>query len=172
MHKDSRNGILTPENSGFYVNLTKSYKSIEVFYTPDTISKSGLIESDNTEYSWNQNGSINKTNIESIFVNGQEVTSETNISNIFVENNLHHIIINFTEADNSIFTINYKSSGAVKALYQYMSFYENNLNYNQIIEHYNLYTSKSLYQSFGSTISMSENSTSIYNNDWLVIQNA
>jgi hypothetical protein len=171
MHKDSRNGILVPENSGFYINLSRAYKSIEFFYTPDTISKSGLIKSDNTEYSWNQNGSINKTNIDSIFVNGQEVTSETSISDIFTENNLHHVVINFTEADDSIFTINYKASGSVRSLYQYVSFYGNNLNYNQIIEHYNLYTSKSSYQSSGATISMSENSVSLYNNDWLVIQN-
>ncbi len=171
MHKDSRNGILVPENSGFYTNLSREYQSIEFFYTPDTISKSGLIKSDNTEYSWNQNGSINKTNIDSIFVNGQEVTSETNISNIFTENNLHHIVINFTDVDDSVFTINYNSTGSVKALYQYMSFYENSLDYNKIIEHYNLYTSKSYYQSAGATISMSENSVSLYNNDWLVIQN-
>jgi len=171
MDKDSRNGILIPTNSGFYINLSKSYKSIEFFYTPDAILKSGPIESDNTEYSWNQNGSINKVNIESIFVNGQDVTNETSISNIFTENNLHHVVINFTEADNSIFTINYKDSGSVRSLYQYISFYENNLNYNQAVEHYNLYTSKSSYQSPGSTISMSENSISLYNNDWLVIQN-
>jgi allantoicase len=171
MHKDSRNGILVPENSGFYVNLSRAYKTIEFFYTPDVVLKSGLIKSDNTEYSWNQNGSINKTNIESIFVNGQDFTTETSISNIFTENNLHHVIINFTEADNSIFTINYKSTGSVRALYQYMSFYENSLDYNKIIEHYNLYTSKSSYQSAGATISMSENSVNLYNNDWLVIQN-
>ena len=172
MHKDTRNGISVPINSGFYINPNIGYKSIEFFYTPDTISKSGLLKSTNTEYSWNQNGSINKNNIESIYVNGQDMTLETSISDVFTANNIHHVVINFTEADPEQYTINYKSSGSVKALYQYLSLYQDNLTYNQIIEHYNLYTSKSSYQSAGATISVSENSVSLYNNDWLVIQNS
>lgn len=172
MTKDVRNGILVPENSGFYINPFRAYQSIEFFYTPSSISKSGLLLSDDTEYSWNQNGSINKTNIESIYINGQDMTAATNISSVFTANNLHHVVINLTSPDSNIFTINYKSTGSVKSIYQYMSFYQENLNNNQILEHYNLYTSKSIYQSPGSVLTLSENSVNLYNNDWLVIQNA
>lgn len=172
MKKDIRNGILAPINSGFYINPSQEYKSIEFFYTPFAISKSGLIKSNNTEYSWNQNGSINKSNIESIYVNGQDVTTETNISSIFVANNLHHVVINFTTADSEVFTINYKDSGSVRSLYQYMSLYQDNLTFNKIIEHYNLYTSKPAYRTLGATITMSENTVDLYNNDWIVVQNA
>jgi hypothetical protein len=171
LYRDIRNGILIPENSGFNINTATSKQSIEFFYTPGTISKSGMLYSENTEYSWNENGSINKTNIDSIYVNGLEVTLELNINQIFTKNNLHHVVINLIEPDPSLITINYKSSGSMKALYQYMSFYEYKLSHNQIIEHYNLYTSKSIYQSSGSAMAMSENSVDVYNNDWLVIQN-
>jgi len=174
----SKNGILVPSSSGFNVNLFESKKSIEFFYTPYSLDKSLLISSiadgDGvaSEYSWNQNGSINKTNILSIYVNGEDVSSETLISNIFTVDDIHHVVINFTEPIYGLISINYKSSGSTKALYQYMSFYQNNLIFNKIINHYNLYTSRERYQTTGSSISMSENSVSLYNNDWLVIQNS
>lgn len=176
--RDSRNGILVPTNSGFNINLAELKQSIEFFYTPYNLSKSLLISSvvdgDGTasEYSWNTNGSINKTNIESIYVNGVDVSSETLISNIFIVNNIHHVVINFTDPIYGTVTINHQVSGSVKALYQYMSFYQNLLDYNKIINHYNLYTSKQSYQTSGSYMALSENSINLYNNDWLVIQNS
>lgn len=176
--RDSRNGILVPANSGFNINLSELKQSIEFFYTPYDLSKSLLISSVEdgdgveSEYSWNQNGSINKTNIDSIYVNGVEVSSETLISNIFTANNIYHVVINFIDPIYGVVTINHKSTGSVKALYQYMSFYQDLLDYNKIINHYNLYTSRQSYQTSGSYMTMSENSINLYNNDWLVIQNS
>lgn len=176
--RDPRNGILAPLNSGFNINLSELKQSIEFFYTPYSLSKSLLVSSvvsgsgAASEYSWNTNGSINKTNISSIYVNGVDVSAETLISNIFKVNDIHHVVINFTNQIAGVATINYKSTGSVKALYQYMSFYKNLLNYNQINNHYNLYTSRQSYQTDGSYIALSENSVNLYNNDWLVIQNS
>ena len=172
LSKDKRNGLLVPANSGFNINMPYDIKSVEFFYTPFSISKSGLFKSDNSEYSWNQNGSINKTNIDSIYVNGVDVTLETAVSDIFTANNLYHVVINFTEASQGIAVFNYKSSGSVKSLYQYMSFYKFALDLNKIIDHYNLYSGKSTYRTTGITLALSENSTNLYNNDWLVIQNS
>lgn len=175
---NSKNGILVPVNSGFNVNLFELKKSIEFFYTPYSLDKSLLISSivdgDGvaSEYSWNQNGSINKTNISSIYVNGQNVSSETLISNIFTAGNTYHVVINFTDPIYGLIDINYKASGSSQALYQYMSFYRDNLISNKIINHYTLYTSRDYYQSSGSSISLSENSVLLYNNDWLVVQNS
>jgi hypothetical protein len=214
--RDLRNGILSPSESGFKINLTNKIKSIEFFYTPffllpvtdaeivnislsqnnvidaeinpntetidvnpaevvDLLPKfSGLILQDSTEtgYYWDSLGNVNKDNIDSIYVNGINVTSETNISNIFKYNNLYHVVINLTESVEGALTINHKSTGSVKALYQYMSFYQNSLDYNKINNHYKLYTSKQLYQTTGSRMSLSENSVNLYNNDWLVVQNS
>lgn len=214
--RDLRNGILSPSESGFKINLTNKIKSIEFFYTPffllpvtdaevvniplsqnnvinaeinpntetidvnpaevvDLLPKfSGLILQDSTEtgYYWDSLGNVSKDNIDSIYVNGINVTSETNISNIFKYNNLYHVVINLTESVEGALTINHKSTGSVKALYQYMSFYQNSLDYNKINNHYKLYTSKQLYQTTGSRMSLSENSINLYNNDWLVVQNS
>jgi hypothetical protein len=176
--RDSRNGILAVENSGFNINITELKQSLEFFYTPYSLSKSLLISSIvsgsgvASEYSWNTNGSINKTNIASIYVNGVDVSAQTLISNIFKVNDIHHVVINFTAPIYGATTVNYKSSGSVKALYQYMSFYKNLLNYNQINNHYDLYTSRQSYQTSGSSMTLSENSVYLYNNDWLVIQNS
>jgi hypothetical protein len=81
-------------------------------------------------------------------------------------------VINFTSPISGLVTINYKSTGSIKALYQYMSFYKGLLDYNKIINHYNLYASKQSYQTTGSYMVLSENSVDLYNNDWLVIQNS
>ena len=214
--RDLRNGILSPSESGFKINLTNKIKSIEFFYTPfflmapadaemagtsvsqnnvinaeinpntETIDVtpaevvdlppkfSGLILQDSTEtgYYWDSLGNVNKDNIDSIYVNSINVTSETNISNIFKYNNLYHVVINLTESIEGALNINHKSTGSVKALYQYMSFYQNSLDYNKINNHYKLYTSKQLYQTTGSRMSLSENSVNLYNNDWLVVQNS
>jgi hypothetical protein len=214
--RDLRNGILSPSESGFKINLTNKIKSIEFFYTPffllpvtdaeivniplsqnnvinaeinpntetidvnpaevvDLLPKfSGLIlqDSTETEYYWDSLGNVNKDNIDSIYVNSINVTSETNISNIFKYNNLYHVVINLTEPVEGALTINHKSNGSVKALYQYMSFYQNSLDYNKINDHYKLYTSRQSYQTSGSSITLSENSVNLYNNDWLVIQNS
>ena len=176
--KDPKNGVLVPENSGFNINLSELKQSVEFFYTPYSLNKSLLVSSIisgggvASEYSWNTNGSINKTNIASIYVNGVDVSAQTLISNIFKVNNIHHVVINFTAPIYGVITVNNKSSGSVKALYQYMSFYKNLLNYNQINNHYNLYTSRQSYQTSGSSMTLSENSVYLYNNDWLVIQNS
>jgi hypothetical protein len=178
VNRDPRNGALVPENSGFKINLSELKQSIEFFYTPYSLNKSLLVSSivngagAASEYSWNTNGSINKTNIASIYVNGVDVSSQTLISNIFKVNDIHHVVINFTAPIYGEVTVNYKSSGSVKSLYQYMSFYKELLDYNKIINHYDLYTSRQSYQTSGSSITLSENSVNLYNNDWLVIQNS
>jgi hypothetical protein len=178
LSRDPRNGILCPSNSGFNINLFQLKQSIEFFYTPYSLNKglliSSIIDEDGaaSEYSWNTDGSINQTNIESIYVNGIDVSLEDDISNIFTLNDIHHVVINFTDPIYGLATINYKSSGSTKALYQYMSFYQNSLSYNTIINHYRLYTSRDLYQTSYSSMFMSENSVNLYNNDWIVVQNS
>lgn len=141
----------------------------------DTLPKlGGLVfqESTETEYYWNSLGDISKNNIESIYVNGINKTSESNILNVFSDDNLHHVVINFIDPVGGQVVLNKTQSGSIKALYQYMSFYQNSLDYNKINNHYNLYTSKQSYQTTGSSITLSENSVNLYNNDWLVIQNS
>jgi len=166
------NGVLVPNNSGFKVDLPYDTNSIEFFYTPSSILKSLLISSTGTEFSWADSGSISKTNISKIYVNGEDKTAQSNISNVLNSGYLNHIVIVFQAPISGDLVFNYKSTGSKKGSYQHITLYRDALDQNKAITHYNLYTGRSVYTSTASAMSVTEGSTEIYNNDWIVIQNS
>ena len=172
LSNNSLNGMLVNSDSGFKINTSKSVSTLEFFYTPTTISSGNLLSADATEISWSSNGSINKSNIDRLYVNGINKTSETQVSNIFKAKDLHHVIVTLTSPITEEIIFNYKQAGSEKALYQYITIYEYEMDVNIIQNHYNLYMEKSKYQSSGSTLKVSENNVSLYNNDWIVLQNS
>jgi hypothetical protein len=166
------NGILVPNNSGFKVALPYETNSIEFFYTPSSILKSLLLSSAATEFSWADSGSISKTNISKIYVNGEDKTAQSNISNVLNSGYLNHIIIVFQSPISGDLIFNYKSTGSKKSSYQHITLYRDAVDQNKAITHYNLYTGRSVYTSTASAMSMTERPPEIYNNDWIVIQNS
>jgi len=166
------NGVLVPNNSGFKVDLPYDTNSIEFFYTPSSILKSLLISSTGTEFSWADSGSISKTNISKIYVNGEDKTAQSNISNVLNSGYLNHIVIVFQAPISGDLVFNYKSTGSKKGSYQHITLYRDALDQNKAITHYNLYTGRSVYTSTASAMSMTERPPEIYNNDWIVIQNS
>jgi len=166
------NGVLVPNNSGFKVDIPYDTNSIEFFYTPSSILKSLLISSTGTEFSWADSGSISKTNISKIYVNGEDKTAQSNISNVLNSGYLNHIVIVFQAPISGDLVFNYKSTGSKKGSYQHITLYRDALDQNKAITHYNLYTGRSVYTSTASAMSVTEGSAEIYNNDWIVIQNS
>ena len=166
------NGVLVPNNSGFKVDIPYDTNSIEFFYTPSSILKSLLISSAGTEFSWADSGSISKTNISKIYVNGEDKTAQSNISNVLNSGYLNHIVIVFQAPISGDLVFNYKSTGSKKGSYQHITLYRDALDQNKAITHYNLYTGRSVYTSTASAMSVTEGSAEIYNNDWIVIQNS
>ena len=166
------NGVLVPNNSGFKVDLPYDTNSIEFFYTPSSILKSLLISSTGTEFSWADSGSISKTNISKIYVNGEDKTAQSNISNVLNSGYLNHIVIVFQAPISGDLVFNYKSTGSKKGSYQHITLYRDVVDQNKAITHYNLYIGRSVYTSTASAMSMTEGSAEIYNNDWIVIQNS
>jgi len=166
------NGVLVPNNSGFKVDIPYDTNSIEFFYTPSSILKSLLISSTGTEFSWADSGSISKTNISKIYVNGEDKTAQSNISNVLNSGYLNHIVIVFQAPISGDLVFNYKSTGSKKGSYQHITLYRDALDQNKAITHYNLYTGRSVYTSTASAMSVTERSPEIYNNDWIVIQNS
>ena len=166
------NGVVVPNNSGFKVNLPYDVNSIEFFYTPGSILKSLLVSSTGTEFSWADNGSILKSNMSKIYVNGEDKTAASNISNVLNSGYLNHIIIVFEDPISEELIFNYKGTGSQQGLYQHITLYRDAIDQNKANNHYNLYIGRSVYTSTASTMSMTENSTKIYNNDWIVIQNS
>jgi hypothetical protein len=166
----STNNIINAE-----INSISSESPLSSAQTTDlAILSTGCLilqELSGVEYSYGESGIITSSGISSIYVNGVNKTGETNILNVFTKNNLHHVVINFEEPITGQITFNHNGTESAKALYQYMSLYQNNLSLNTINNHFNLYTGKQAYQTLGVTLAMSENSVNLYNNDWLVIQN-
>ena len=178
LSRNSRNGLRTVVDSGFEITTTKGVRTLEFFYTPATLTDSGLISTTATNgyaasnISWHNSGAVSKTNISAIYVNGVNKTSQTNVSNIFRAGQLHHVLIVFGSAVSNDIRFNYSVYGSVSALYQYIALYETAFNSTQAAANYDLYIRKqSSSITDSSTTTMTEDGVESYNNDWIVIQN-
>jgi hypothetical protein len=172
------NGLKTVTDSGFHVTTADGINTVEFFYTPFSLTTSGLISTVGTNgysasnISWNNLGTMSKTNISALYVNGVNKTSETNVSNIFKEDQLHHVVVVFSSAVSNEIRFNYSLSGSIPALYQYISIYPNSFNSTKAADHYDYYIRRDTEViTDSSTLTMTEDSVNYYNNDWIVIQN-
>jgi hypothetical protein len=175
LNRDARNGILCPSASGFDIDLLEDYQTIELFYTRLSEGGNGLLlAADGIEYSWGSAGTITSSGITSIWVNGIDKTLETDIDNVFKLNQLSYVVMVLDATFMGLASFNNSSTGDTKALYQNMSFYTSAFDSTMATEHYNLYTRGSIYtvtDLVNASLSLTENSVTPYNNDWLVIQN-
>jgi hypothetical protein len=178
LSRDDRNGIKMAQNSGFNLMTNKLIRTIEFFYTPSALTDSKLISSSAgtsyfaSNYSWITAGTISKTNISAIYVNGLNKSSKTLISDVFKTGELHHVVLVFTNPISDKITFNHSASGSVPALYQNITLYEAQFDSTKAVQHYDLYTKDSATLLSDSLFSMTENSFQYYNNDWLVVQNS
>jgi len=170
--RDFRNGIRAYENSGFSINTEKDISHIEFFYTPSSSDQSLLIScgTPSTQISWNSSGVLSKTNISSIYINGINKSSETNISNILNFNDLNFIGINLTQPVSGSINFNYSPSGSKSSLYQNISLYENTLTQEDSANHYGIYASNISTETNDSSLTLTENGVKYYDNDWVVVQ--
>lgn len=180
LSRNARNGIRTITNSGFYLNTTSSVKTVEFFYTPYALTDSKLISTASSgsysasSLSWVTAGTISKTNIQAIYINGINKSSETSVSNLFKVGQLHHVVIVFTSAVGQQLKFNNPASGAVAGLFQNIAIYTDAFTLTQASNHYDLYRygSISTITDQGSpSITVTENSVNYYDNDWIVVQN-
>jgi len=177
LSRSKMNGLKTVVDSGFNLNTENSVQTIEFFYTPYTLTDSGIISTQATNgyaasaYYWHNVGGISKTNISAIYVNGVNKTSETNVSNVFRVGQLHHVLIVFGSAVGEEIRFNYSLYGSVPASYQNIAIYDTQFNSTLAAQHYDYYrrrSSSSITDS--STTTLTEDGVEAYNNDWIVIQ--
>lgn len=178
LSRNYKDGLRTVANSGFQITTIKGVRTLEFFYTPVAITDSGLISTAAingyaaSNISWSNSGTVSKTNISAIYVNGVNKSSETNVSNIFRAGQLHHVLVVFGSAVSDDIRFNYSANGSVSALYQYIALYETAFNSTQAAANYDLYRRKqSSSITDSSTTTMTEDGVESYNNDWIVIQN-
>ncbi len=176
MSRDYRNGLRCSTDAGFTIATGASVRTVEFFYTPTAFTDSGLVSSTSTNgftasnYSWRNTGTVAKTNISAIYVNGVNKTSQTDITNVFTLNQLHHVVIVYTSTISGDIKFNYSLYGATPSLYQNVALYESAFDSTKATEHYNLYTSRSIEIAEDSSLTLTEDGVEVYNNDWVVIQ--
>jgi hypothetical protein len=178
LSRNSRNGLRTVVDSGFEITTDKGIRTIEFFYTPAALTDSGLLSTTSTNgygassIRWSNSGTMSKTDISAIYVNGINKNSETNVSNVFKVNQLHHVIVVFSSAVSGDIRFNYSVNGSVPALYQYITLYQTAFNSTQANANYDLYIRKQTSSiTDASVLTVTEDGVDSYNNDWLVIQN-
>jgi hypothetical protein len=170
------NGIRTKAGAGFNLTTTGSVKSLEMFLTPSALTANTLLDTVSTgsyaasRYSWTNDGTITKTNILKIYVNGIDKTSQTNISGVFSANQLHHIIIVLTQPASGILKFNYLVSGGPSCLYNNIAIYAKELTSTIAAIHYDLYVGRPAISVQDLAITMTEKGIESYNNDWIVLQ--
>jgi len=170
------NGIRTKAGAGFNLTTTSSVKSLEMFLTPSDLTANTLLDVASTgsytasRYSWTNGGTITKSNILKIYVNGVDRTSQTNISNVFSANQLHHVILVLTQPASGILKFNYLSSGGPSCLYNNIAIYAKELTASISSTHYDLYVGRPSVSIQDPSITMTEKGIQSYNNDWIVLQ--
>jgi hypothetical protein len=173
-HKN--NGLQTKAAAGFNIPVTDSVSTIEMFFTPSDLTANNLISVASTgsyaasEYSWNTGGTITKTNISKIYVNGVDRTTQTSISNVFLADNLHHIVLVLTQPASGILKFNYSTSGGPSSLYKNIAIYGYQMSQALATEHYGSYIARPNILISDTSFTLTDSAPKAYNSDWVVIQ--
>jgi hypothetical protein len=155
------NGLRMYNGSGFDVDSSTSFRSIEMIFTP-AAGENVLFSSSGKIFEWNSSGLINKTGVSAIYVNGVDFTSSTNISSFLTTGMPHHIILVLSSVATNNIRFNYnqtntKSGGA--NTYSNVALYPNVLSGQQATTHYQLYTHQYVVSVSDTEFTVSESST-------------
>ena len=171
------NGI-RPKTSAFFIDSINDVRNIEMIFTPKSLSSGHLIfnktGSTETSLSWAAGGVISKSNITNIYINGQDISSATNISSYLYIDEPNYILIKTTAIIVGQIWFNGKQLLGVRSsvlddnLYQNIALYANDSISHQ--EHYDLYIGKTASVAQGSAMELTEESVRTYSRDRVVFQ--
>lgn len=135
------NGLKMYNGHGFSLNNVPSSKSVELIFTPKS-GENVLVSGVSSIYEWSSTGLVSKTGIDSIYVNGINRTSSTNVFDFMSPGLPHHIVVNFTNSQTSLkFNQNQSDSkSGIGHMYNNLAVYENGLTIEKTLQHYLLYT--------------------------------
>jgi len=157
---NKNNGLTMYNGHGFSLNSIPAVSCIELIYTPQ-YNENVLFSGATKKYEWNSAGTVTKTGISSIYVNGIDRTADTNVWNFLVIDTPHHIVINLTSSDTSIkFNQNQNDTkSGLGHMYNNVAIYETALSVNRILNHYQLYTGNTVNQINDTSFSILESSS-------------
>jgi hypothetical protein len=101
-----------------------------------------LFSTPSATYEWSNSGVISKSGVDSIYVNGIDVTLATNISEFFVPRATHHIIVILSGIVTEGLKFNQNQSDSKSGgsnTYNNLAIYDYELSEYQIAKHYLLY---------------------------------
>lgn len=162
------------------IDIQLKYQTIEMFFTPISLNKCTLVYAGypfgpTAIYSWDTDGTISKSGISKIYVNGIEKTGETNISNVFNQGQMHHVALVLDSMFGADCYINYNPitlHAGPKNLYNNIILYKNSLDGSEIQTNYELWTGSPSVILVDPVITIDEKKIKIDNVDWLVVQSS
>lgn len=177
LRRNKKAGIKPDLEAGVALNLFSDINTIElILMTPETISDGCIFSNEDAHFAWNSSGVINKNGISSIYVNGQNLSTATNISSILDQEEIYHIVFVLSgPISNKIYFNSLVDAGTwqnSRSGYSYsnIGIYESTLPESTILNHYNLYTEKPYSYSEPVSVSLTEIGVFAYDNDWEVIK--
>jgi len=138
---NSYNGLSMHEAGGFNIESSISASTVEMIYTPGA-GKNVLISNGSMIFEWSSTGNINKSGISSIYVNGINVTSQTNCFNYFTVGYPHHVVITLPAQTEGLIKVNQNLDGTSYgsgSSYNNIALYPTQLTEYQIFNHYDYY---------------------------------
>lgn len=176
--REKDNGII-PNNSCFYIDTLKDIKNLEMIFYPKSLSsgnlfynKTGGVES---YISWASNGAITKNNISNLYINGQEITSQNNISDYLYVDEPNYILVKTSSQMTGQIWLNGKQDGGDRSgvlddnMYQNIAIYESDSI--DHLKHYNLYIGKDIIEANDSVIEITEEAVKTYSRDRVLLNN-
>jgi hypothetical protein len=156
------NGLSMNNGHGFSVDLPIEPTTIEMFFTP-TGSQNVLFSSDSSSIKWSADGTLTKSGIDKIYVNGIDRTSETNKSTFLLNDISHHILVVLDDpASNIKFNQNQLDTEYGSAnTYTNIAFYEQAFTSSEALNNYRLYCSDTSVVVENPAIVISESSTGL-----------
>ena len=138
---NKNNGLSMYNGHGFSLNNIPDVRSVEMIFTPE-LGENVLVSASSKIYEWSSSGAISKTAISSIYVNGINRTSATNVFDFMSVGLPHHVVITFTSAASNLkFNQNQTDSkSGIGSMYNNLAIYKEALTVAQIAQHYLLYT--------------------------------
>ncbi|NDB58515.1 hypothetical protein EB001_08725 [bacterium] len=166
--------------AGFYLETVDDTQSVELIVTPKTLGAGYLMynKTDNVEYSlsWTSNGTLTKSNISGLYINGQDVSSSTNISSYLNIDEPNYILIKTTDPVTGQIWFNTKSENSIRTgtldnnLYTLIAIYgDSNIDH---LTNYNIYVGNESVSNAPSVITLNDIGPVTYDFDWVVLDNA
>jgi len=168
---NKNNGLRMYNGHGFTINSDLSTRTIELIFTPDG-GQNVLFSAPSKIYEWDNLGVISKTGVSSVYVNGIDRTSATNISEFFSIGLPHYVVITLsTNAATSLkFNQNQadtKSGG--NNMYNNLSIYPTAFTQYDVARHYQLYTDNIINTVSDSLMTVSESTSGTNSTAYLVV---